>query len=105
MERFSLGKAESYTTSILDDFEYSLASWVDWNLRFDLIRSPNWAKKSSRCFHRQRDKQVSNKQLLYYSLVCFTEFIPKGLINERIRILKSVEYKEALVLDLNIKVF
>lgn len=41
MERFSLGKAESYTTSILDDFEYSLASWVDWNLRFDLIRRPN----------------------------------------------------------------
>ncbi|XP_031764388.2 lysosomal acid glucosylceramidase-like [Galleria mellonella] len=72
-------RAVSYTQNILEDLNYNLTGWIDWNLCLNAQGGPNWVKNyvdSPVIVFPERGEFV--KQPMFYAMGHFSKFIPRG---------------------------
>ncbi|XP_047998979.1 putative glucosylceramidase 3 [Leguminivora glycinivorella] len=84
LEKVSLGdwsRAQSYIHSILEDLNYNLVGWIDWNLCLDKQGGPNWVKNfvdSPIIVFPENNEFV--KQPMFYAMGHFSKWIPRGSV-------------------------
>ncbi|XP_063628908.1 putative glucosylceramidase 3 [Cydia splendana] len=83
-EKVSLGdwsRAQSYCHDILEDLNYELVGWMDWNLCLDKTGGPNWAGifvDSPIIVFPENNEFV--KQPMFYAMGHFSKWIPRGSV-------------------------
>ncbi|XP_026489083.2 lysosomal acid glucosylceramidase-like [Vanessa tameamea] len=86
----SWDRAITYIEDILEDLNYNLVGWIDWNLCLNLGGGPNWVGNFvDSPIIVDEDKQEFLKQPMFYVMGHFSKFIPR----ESIRI-KVVEKRQ-----------
>ncbi|XP_028159418.1 lysosomal acid glucosylceramidase-like [Ostrinia furnacalis] len=75
----SWSNAQLYIRDIIEDLNYNVTGWIDWNLCLDQQGGPNWANNFvDSPIIIADDKQQFFKQPMYYALAHFSKFIPRG---------------------------
>ncbi|XP_067831900.1 lysosomal acid glucosylceramidase isoform X2 [Heptranchias perlo] len=68
-----------YSHDIIQDLNYFVAGWTDWNIALDLRGGPNWVKNfadSPVIVDSGQDKFY--KQPMFYHMAHFSKFVPEG---------------------------
>ncbi|XP_063368436.1 lysosomal acid glucosylceramidase-like [Cydia amplana] len=84
LEKVSLGdwsRAQSYIHDILEDLNYNLVGWIDWNLCLNRKGGPNWVKNfvdSPIIVFPESDEFV--KQPMFYAMGHFSKWVPRGSV-------------------------
>ncbi|XP_050353513.1 lysosomal acid glucosylceramidase-like isoform X2 [Nymphalis io] len=87
----SWDRAKSYIEDILEDLNYNLVGWIDWNLCLNMGGGPNWAANYvDSPIIVDKDKQEFLKQPMYYAMGHFSKFIPRDSI--RIKVLEKKHF-------------
>ncbi|RVE40426.1 hypothetical protein evm_014924 [Chilo suppressalis] len=81
----SWDRAKSYITDILQDLNYNVVGWIDWNLCLNAQGGPNWVENfvDSPIIVFPENKEFV-KQPMFYALGHFSKFLPRG--SQRIKV-------------------
>ncbi|CAK1541493.1 unnamed protein product [Leptosia nina] len=75
----SWDRAEHYVKDIIQDLNYNLVGWLDWNLCLDMKGGPTWCNDElDSAIHIDVEKEEFIKQPIFYALGHFSKFIPPG---------------------------
>ncbi|CAH2094054.1 unnamed protein product [Euphydryas editha] len=78
-------RAKSYIEDIMEDLNYNLVGWIDWNLCLNLKGGPNWeGNYVDSTIIVDKDKQEFLKQPMYYAMGHFSKFIPRGSVRIKV---------------------
>ncbi|XP_026172352.1 lysosomal acid glucosylceramidase isoform X1 [Mastacembelus armatus] len=83
-------RAEKYAHDIIEDVNYYVVGWTDWNMVLDQTGGPNWVKNfvdSPVIVDAKRD--VFYKQPTFYSMAHFSKFLWEG--SQRVGVSPSKE--------------
>ncbi|XP_032527861.2 lysosomal acid glucosylceramidase-like [Danaus plexippus] len=81
----SWDRAKTYFTNILENLNYNVVGWLDWNLFLDTEGGPTWTKNFvDSSIIVDYDKQEFYKQPTYYAIGHFSKFVPRG--SQRIKV-------------------
>ncbi|CAG7833437.1 unnamed protein product [Allacma fusca] len=74
-------RGELYAADIIEDLNYFVAGWTDWNLVLDMDGGPNWAGNTvdAPIIADSTTDQIY-KQPMYYVLGHFSKFIPEDSV-------------------------
>ncbi|RVE40276.1 hypothetical protein evm_015074 [Chilo suppressalis] len=81
----SWNRAKSYITDIMQDLNYNVVGWIDWNLCLNVQGGPNWVENfvDSPIIVFPENKEFV-KQPMFYALGHFSKFLPRG--SQRIKV-------------------
>ncbi|XP_072934606.1 putative glucosylceramidase 3 [Epargyreus clarus] len=72
-------RAKSYATDIIQDLNYNVVGWIDWNLCLDMEGGPNWSNNFvDSPIIVNAAAQEFYKQPTFYAMGHFAKFIPRG---------------------------
>ncbi|KAL0867557.1 hypothetical protein ABMA27_008327 [Loxostege sticticalis] len=72
-------RAQLYIKDIIEDLNYNVTGWIDWNMCLDEQGGPNWVDNFvDSPIIIAEDKLKFYKQPMYYALAHFSKFIPRG---------------------------
>ncbi|XP_059054093.1 lysosomal acid glucosylceramidase-like [Achroia grisella] len=86
----SWDRAVTYILNILEDLNYNLIGWIDWNLCLNSEGGPNWVQNfvdSPVIVFPERGEFV--KQPMFYAMGHFSKFIPRGSIRIQVKELSN----------------
>ncbi|XP_046964225.1 lysosomal acid glucosylceramidase-like [Vanessa cardui] len=87
----SWDRAKSYIEDILEDLNYNLVGWIDWNLCLNMRGGPNWVENFvDSPIIVDEEKQQFLKQPMFYAMGHFSKFIPRGSI--RIKVVENKHF-------------
>ncbi|XP_052751899.1 lysosomal acid glucosylceramidase-like isoform X2 [Galleria mellonella] len=92
----SWDRAQKYIKDIIEDLNYNVVGWVDWNIALDEQGGPTYINNcidSPIIVNAQRGEFV--KQPMFYALGHFSKFLPRG--SRRINV--SATYPDSTPLD------
>ncbi|XP_061382252.1 lysosomal acid glucosylceramidase-like [Danaus plexippus] len=84
-------RAKTYVLDILEDLNYNLVGWIDWNLCLDPRGGPNWASNfadAAIIVDKTNDEFI--KQPMFYAMGHFSKFIPRGSKRIKVKEHKSI---------------
>ncbi|XP_023943786.2 lysosomal acid glucosylceramidase [Bicyclus anynana] len=77
----SWDRAKAYILDILQDLNYNLVGWIDWNLCLDMQGGPNWSNNFvDSPIIVDKNRQEFLKQPMFYAMGHFAKFIPRGSV-------------------------
>ncbi|KAM4690186.1 lysosomal acid glucosylceramidase isoform 1-T2 [Rhinophrynus dorsalis] len=72
-------RGNQYSSSIIQDLNYFVTGWTDWNLALDIAGGPTWVDNNvDSPIIVDISKDVFYKQPMFYHMAHFSKFIPEG---------------------------
>lgn len=72
-------RGAKYSHDIIQDLNYFVTGWTDWNMALDLEGGPNWVKNfADSPVIVDRKKDLFYKQPMFYHMAHFSKFVPEG---------------------------
>ncbi|XP_050353713.1 putative glucosylceramidase 3 [Nymphalis io] len=87
-------RAKTYIKDILENLNYNLVGWIDWNMCLDMKGGPSWVKNyvdSPIIVDAQNQEFL--KQPTFYAMGHFSKFVPRN--SRRIRALKLIPEQDS----------